>query len=169
MDSEGTIIELKYNLVDINLIDENDLFSANTSLAYGLLIEKNKGKEKLIKILNKIAENCDSEMKEIKMKRIIKYILEPVIGEKETKEMLEKFNKMGGDEVMTAVECLIRDIEREKEEGRKEGRKEGIKEGIKEGRKQTSILITKELMKIGMDIDRVCEITKLKKSEIEES
>lgn len=186
LDNEGTLIELEYNLIDINSIEEESLFRANTSLSYGLLIEKNKGKDKLIKVLNKIANNCDSEVKEIKMKRIIKYILEPTIGEEETKEMLEKFNKMGGEEVMTAIDCLLRDIEEEKqqariigkEEGKAEGRlkgmvegkemgmKIGIKEGIKEGTKNTSISIAKEMLRIGMDIERISQITKLDKEEI---
>lgn len=190
LDNEGTLIELEYNLIDINSIEEEALFRANTSLAYGLLIEKNKGKDKLIKVLNKIANNCDSEVKEIKMKRIIKYILEPTIGEKETEEMLEKFNKMGGEEVMTAIDCLLRDIEEEKkqariiglEEGRtegrikgivegrekgiEEGRKEGIEKGIKEATKSTAISIAKEMLKIGMDIEIISQITKLDKKEI---
>lgn len=172
----------------------------NSNIAYGILIEKNRGKDKLLSVLNKIARNCDTSIKELNMRRIIKYILEPIIGESNTKNILEKFNRIGGDEVMTAIDYLIRDIEEEKQqariigqaegeaegrlkgivegkeigmrkgikEGLKEGRKEGIKEGREEGRKKTAIMIAKELIKMGLDIERVCKITRLEKSEIEE-
>ncbi len=191
-DSDGTLLELKYKIIDVNKISEEYLLELNSSLAYGMLLEKNKGKENLIKILDKIAKNYDNDSKELKMRRIIKYILAPVIGENETERMLKKFKKIGGDEVMTAIQCLLRDIEEEKkevrriatiegrEEGRekgmkegmkegiKEGRKEGMKEGMKEGRKNMALKIAKELLKIGMDSDKVAEITQLTQKEIEE-
>ncbi|WP_028991393.1 hypothetical protein [Thermoanaerobacter thermocopriae] len=48
------------------------------------------------------------------------------------------------------------------EEGRKEGKKEGKKEGEKEGR----LAVAKELLKRGMNIDEIVEITKLPKEEV---
>ncbi len=170
LDSEGTLIELKYKLIDINKIKEEELLKANTSLAYGMLIEKNRGKENLIKILNKIAKNCNKEEKEIKMKRIIKYILEPILGEDETSNMLQKFNKMGGEEIMTAIDYLIKDIEEEKRRARIEGMEKGIKRGREKGReegeKKAMLDISKELLKIGMDVEKISKITGLSKSEI---
>ena len=162
-------------MIDINKISNEDLFKANTSFAYGALIEKNKGKDKLLKVLNKIAQNCNTEEKEIKMKRIIQYILQPIIGEEETNSMLKKFEKMGGEEVMTAIECLLEDIKMEKEEarnegfkeGRAEGREKGRAEGLKIGRKEATIIIAKELINNGMDIKTVSKITKLSKKELE--
>lgn len=185
--SDGTLIELQYKVIDINDIDEEKLLEMNTSLAYAMLIEKNRGKEKLINILNKIALKCNTEEKAIKMKRVIKYILEPVLGEKETQDMLEKFTRMGGEEIMTAIDCLIRDIEEEKKEARKIGRQEGwnegkskgILEGIQEGRKKgreegreegiksAIIMIVKELRKNGFSDKKICQITKLTEAELE--
>lgn len=136
--------------------------------------EINNPHDKLLKVLNKIANKCDSEEKEIKMKRIIKYILEPVLGEKETGDMLEKFNKTGGDGVMTAIDYLLKDIEEEKRqarisrlsEGRQEGKTQGIEEGRKEGGRDTAIRIAKELLNTGMDPTIISKITKLKQEEI---
>lgn len=166
--SDGTLIELQYKVIDINDIDEEKLLEMNTSLAYAMLLEKNRGKEKLINILNKIALKCNTEEKAIKMKRVIKYILEPVLGEKETQDMLEKFTRMGGEEIMTAIDCLIRDIEEEKEQARKIGRKEGRKEGREEGIKSAISIIVKELRKNGFSNKKICEITKLTENEVEE-
>lgn len=167
LNDEGTLIELEYKLIDINNIEEKTLLKANTSLTYGLLIEKNRGKDKLVNILNKIANNCDNKTKEIKMKRIIKYILEPILGEEETENMLKKFNKIGGDEVMTAIDYLLRDIEEEKKHARMIGLAEGRAEGRAEATTKTALKIAKELLNIGMDIERVSQITKLSKEEID--
>ena len=72
LENNGTLLELKYKVVDVNKIEESELIKINNTLAYGMLIEKNKGKEKLIRVLNKIAKNCDTKDKEINMQRIIK-------------------------------------------------------------------------------------------------
>lgn len=54
------------------------------------------------------------------------------------------------------------------EQGRKEGLKQGKKEGIEEGIKESKIKIVKKLLKIGMDIPKISEVTELKEEEIEE-
>ncbi|PHO07985.1 hypothetical protein BFT35_02730 [Thermoanaerobacterium thermosaccharolyticum] len=42
----------------------------------------------------------------------------------------------------------------------------GIEKGIKKGAKEESIKIAKKLLKEGVDIDRIAEITELSKDEI---
>lgn len=46
------------------------------------------------------------------------------------------------------------------------GKEEGIKEGEREGEKKAKITIAKELLKKGMGIDEIAEITKLPKEDI---
>ena len=82
---------------------------------------------------------------------------------------------------MTAIDCLIRDIEIEKEEARKiglqEGREEGKEQGLQEGRKEgkaegikkAKIMIAKKLIKNAFDIEKICEITGLTKTEVKEN
>ena len=164
--NNGTLLEIKYRVIDINNIEEKELIKINTALAYGMLIEKNKGKEKLIKILNKIAKKCDTKDKEINMQKIIKYILEPVLGEKETEKMLKTFNKLGGEEIMTAIDCLIRDIELEKKEAREIGLQEGIEQSRKEI-EQSKKEIAKKMREKGITIEIIKEVTGLTKEEIE--
>lgn len=61
------------------------------------------------------------------------------------------------------------------EEGRKKGQEEGIKKGIKEGRKEgreegrkeEKVKIARQLLKIGMPIEQIIEITELSQKEIE--
>lgn len=54
-----------------------------------------------------------------------------------------------------------------KEEGRKEGREEGIQQGIKKGAKEKQIEIAKRMLKNGMKLEDIQEITELTKEEIE--
>lgn len=83
---------------------------------------------------------------------------------------------------MTAIDCLLRDIEEEKkqariigleegrtegiEKGKAEGRAEGRAEGIIEATRNTAMNIAKEMLKVGMDIETISKITKLDTKEI---
>ena len=49
-----------------------------------------------------------------------------------------------------------------------EGRKEGVDEGLKKGLKESSIKIAKKLLKKGLNIEEIKEITGLTKKEIHE-
>lgn len=49
---------------------------------------------------------------------------------------------------------------------KEEGKIEGIKEGIKEGEKQGKLAVAKKLLKKGISIDEIAEITELPKEEI---
>lgn len=52
-------------------------------------------------------------------------------------------------------------------QARREGLAAGRKEGIKEGRRENQIEIAKKLLKLEMPIDKIAEITELKKEEIQ--
>ena len=54
-----------------------------------------------------------------------------------------------------------------KKEGREEGRKEGRKEGKKEGREEQKQEIAKNLLKLGVELEKIIEATGLTKEEIE--
>jgi len=46
-------------------------------------------------------------------------------------------------------------------------KEEGIKEGIKQGKREEKIEVAKELFKLGLNIDDIQKVTKLKQEEIE--
>ena len=94
------------------------------------------------------------------LKRIISILFGEKIGEKKTKELIEKIN--GGDEKMLAVVDMIRNENKMYINiGRKEGRKEGE---IK--LKQTCQEIAQKLLKLKMPITQISEITELTEKEI---
>ena len=48
-----------------------------------------------------------------------------------------------------------------------QARREGLADGRKEGRRENQIKIAKKLLKLEMPIDKIAEITELKKEEIQ--
>ena len=74
---------------------------------------------------------------------------------------------------MTAIDCLIRDIELEKKEARKMGVQEGIEQSRKEIEQskkeieQSKKEIAKKMKEKGIALEIIKEITELTKEEIE--
>ena len=105
----------------------------------------------------------------------LKEVKEIMKRNKEIEDAVVVVHKMTEDEKMQRLadlrEKAIMDekairragVEEGREEGRKEGRKEGIKEGIKEGK----LLIAKKMKEEKIDIETICRITELSKTEIE--
>ncbi len=180
-------IELQYELIDINQYTEEELLKKNTILSYAMLIEKNRGKESLIKVLEKISKNCDTNCKKEKMQKIINYILQPILQE-DTEKMIKKFKKDKEELDMKTAQDYIREEIRELkrkaiEEGRaegikkgmKEGKKEGIKEGRREGRKEgrekgktegiSYVIIN--MLRNKVELDKIKEYTGMDEKEIQ--
>ena len=88
------------------------------------------------------------------LKRIISILFGEKIGEKKTKELIEKIN--GCDEKMLAVVDMIRNENQMY-----------INMGRKEGEKNRNIEIAQKLLKLKMPISQISEITTLTKEEIE--
>lgn len=84
---------------------------------------------------------------------VMRYILEVKEGIEvsEIKEMVSQISAEKGEKVMTIAEKL---------------RQEGIKEGIKEGKKKRDIEIALNMLKIGIDIEKIAEATNLDKEKI---
>lgn len=66
-----------------------------------------------------------------------------------------------------AKEMLITSIKRQKQEWKKEGIEEGIKKGIKEGIKEGKLQLIRNLLQIGVSIEKIGEATELSIEEIQ--
>ncbi len=135
-------LEMKYELVDINQYNEEELLNKKTAISYAMLIEKNKGKDSLIKILDKIVMNCDNKQISNKMQKIIQYLLYPILGE-DTEKMVKKFNKKEEFDMKTAQDYIREEIAEIRRQGIEEGKRinmktaqDYIKEEIAEIRRQ---------------------------------
>lgn len=167
-------INMKYELVDINEYTEDELLKKDTVLSYAMLIEKNRGKESLIKVLEKISNRCDTNKNKEKMQRIINYILYPIL-EEDTEKIIEKFKIKEEMTMKTAQDYIreeIRELKRKAQEeglreGRKEGRKQGRKLGRKQGRKEGISSIITNMIKNNIKVEEIKKYTGIEEKEIE--
>ena len=87
------------------------------------------------------------------------------------KEAKKELDRMSQDDVLRRMafkaELERMDHEQMMYEAKRDGKKEGIKEGIVKGVKEEKIQIAKNMLKKGMSISDIIEITGLTKEEIE--
>ena len=98
----------------------------------------------------------------------------------EIKKANEQLEYLTGDEAVRRMAFLREKAERDyvtnmsgaREEGIEEGKKIGVKKGIEEGKKEGEknkvIEIAKEMLKEGMEIEKIIKITGLTEEELEE-
>lgn len=154
-------VEMEYELVDINSYTEEELLQTNTLLTYAMLIEKNRGRDSLVTVLEKISRVCGTNKNRKKMQGIINYILYPILQE-DTEKMLKKFKMKEELNMKTAQDYIreeIRELKRKAiEEGLAEGRKKGREEGREEGRKEGRVE--------GMEKEQKCIIINMLKNKL---
>lgn len=130
-------IKLEYELVDINKYTEEELLNKNSLLSYAMLIEKNRGKESLLKILEKISKRCYTNKNREKMLRIINYILSPILGE-DKEIVMEKFKMKEGINMKTAQDYIREEMQEIERRGIEKGRREAIEEFAKQKSMKTA-------------------------------
>ena len=86
---------------------------------------------------------------------------------KEIRKANEEYEYLTGDAAERRLAFLRDKAIRDEKSIRQGGREEGREEGRKEGRKEKQLEIAKKLLKKGMTIEEIVEITELSKEEIE--
>ena len=173
------VMELsRYNILDINKIQNDELLKQKDIISKLMIIEKSKTKnefkENLIKILKELEDNKEKYEKEERelLLKSIRAIVSENIQNKETKEILKKIDIREDEEIMQVVEMLRKEMNKDRARARKLGLKEGIKEGIEQGiekgRLEVKIEIIKNMINNNFSIDAISSILGLKDTEINE-
>lgn len=153
-----------YNLIDINKYSKKELLEDDLIITKAMLIEKcnnkNELKQELIKIVDTIVKEDDLN----KIQRMINLILRRKLGNETTDNLLKGINskKKGVDHMLAVLER----IEKEDRIIRENCRKEGMKEGMKEGISKAKLEIAKEMIKQKIDINKICQCTKISKKKV---
>lgn len=155
----------RYNILDINDFNNEELFKEDSLISKILIIEKSKTErelednlEKIIKIINKNKDIYTQEQKEFLM-TIIQFVLIQKFGDKKTEELVEKLRNGGEGKVLAVLEMIDRENRRI--------RREGIREGIIEGEKKGKVEVAKALLKKKMSSKDIEEVTGLSRNVIE--
>ena len=104
--SEEKVIEFKYNLVDINKYEIEEILKERTKLSNALILEKCKNNEEVIKNIKKIVEE-QNEINELK--KLVKYLYGNFEDEKIKKIIEELEESESGGEMSTIAERLERE------------------------------------------------------------
>ena len=158
----------KYNLVDVNDFDDEELLKEETFLSKAMLIEKarytnnlQKYMEDIVKEVNKKTDVYKNEQRNLLI-TIINLMLKTKLNEEVVNEMVKKLR--GGDGSMMAVlEMLEEENKRLLARGERRGRKEGKREGREERNKE----IAKKMLDEKADIDFILRVTGLEKKELD--
>lgn len=136
-------IDMKYKLIDINEISNEELLIKQTYIASIMLIEKSTNKDEMVANIKKIIENTKDIKQLMKLKNYIIFIQKDVLqGEEE--EILEIISrKVGNDQMSTLIERLRRENEAIREEAREQARRE-LRE---EAREEMTQILNEKLLK----------------------
>ncbi len=152
-----------YNLVDIHDYITEELINGKSIVEKAMAIEKCKTEEELIETLKKVITVTKDEKGKEKIRRIIQYILSPIIGKEQVEILLSKMKKeekaMAGMLITNLMEERRKLIAESEKRGERRGEKRGIKVGV--------INVAKEMIKKSIPIKTIEEVTKLKEEEIE--
>ncbi|ETO39558.1 Rpn family recombination-promoting nuclease/putative transposase [Thermoanaerobacterium aotearoense] len=150
---EQNILDYKYRTINVGDIKYTDVLKTDYYDLYSLLplMDKNRRKEEGEKYLERCVEAIKDIPLDINKKKDIAFKAEILSGIVFKKEVIER--------VFSEVMKMFRIEE-------SETYKMIIEKGIEKGAKEEKISIAKKLLKEGMDIDRIAEITELPKDEI---
>lgn len=143
----------RYNILDINELEEKELLEEKSLISKMMLIEKSDTKKELERNLNKIIERKEVFAPEQRhlLITIIQLVLQNQLGKCNAIEIINKLRKDDDENMLAVLEMLDRENARIRNEGRQEGKIEYIKNMLKEE----------------LSIELICKITGLKKEEIE--
>lgn len=157
----------KYNILDVNEINDSELLEENSIISKIMLIEKSKTEEELCENLNKIYSqiNKNKTMYTKKEKEFLekstKVLALNLIEEKKAKKLLKNI-KIGDDGTMLAVIDMINEEKRL----RKLELEKQWADGKAEGKIQAKIDDIKNMLKEKLPIELISKITGMTKQEI---
>lgn len=155
-----------YVIVDINNYSREEFLEDGSFLSLIILLEKSTNKEELLKTLYEIIPKLSEENRET-LSRIINYAYKDYFDEETIKDIINRIEKEGGENMLASVEMLEkerrRDIKRGIKIGEEQGREQGIKRGKEQGRKEEKVSLAKKMLKENFAIEIIEKITGLKR------
>ncbi|MDK2805151.1 MAG: hypothetical protein PWR08_523 [Thermoanaerobacterium sp.] len=154
---EQNTLDYRYRIINVGEIKFTDVLKTDYYDLYSLLplMDQNRRKEEGEKYLERCVEAIKDIPLDINKKKDIAFKAEILSGIVYKKEVIEK-----------AFMEVIRMFRIEESETYKMIIEKGMQKGIEKGAQQEKIAIARKLLKEGMDIDKVADITELNKDEV---
>ena len=159
INSEGTYeeykIDIKYTVIDINIIEDMELLEKQDYLANIILMETCKTNEKRAEMFKKIYNRLESKEEKEKILHYIINIYEQTLKPEEVRKFYENLER--SDEPMTAMyQYIIQE------------KNENIRKGMEKGMEKGRIEVAKNLLKLKIPIQQIIEATGLSEEKVEE-
>ena len=151
------MLKSEYKLVDINEYTEEELLKERSAISKAMLLEK-ANNENLIDVIKRILKERLNEEEQKFIEEALSTFLKNKIEKGQIEELFEEINKRKGGQ-----EMVIENLERIWNERIYKSKKDGMQIGIKNEKTE----IAKRLLKKGMTLEEIQEITQLTKSFIE--
>ncbi|WIF96099.1 Rpn family recombination-promoting nuclease/putative transposase [Caminicella sporogenes] len=175
---EENIVDFKYLLFDINRMEKEELIKIANVVSSIFLLDQDVEIEEIInrlKIIGKIIKNKVTKEQEESFKRWIINIFRNRMEKGERENIDKLLREISEMEVDGMISNLGRKLEEEfkyrerkgREEGIRQGIQQGIQRGLRQGIQQGKIEIVRNLLLLGIDIEKIVKASKLSKEEIE--
>lgn len=153
----------KYNILDINDLDNRELIKEENIISKLFMIEKSNTQKEFIKNLKEILKEINKKSYTEEEKRLseitIKAMIKSKFNKKEAEEILNNLKFERGENMFRVEEMFKREERRFRAEGKREGKQEGkIEERIK---------IIKNMLREKESINKIALFSGVEKSEIE--
>ena len=142
----------EYYILDVNDYTKEELQKDDLFLSKMLLLERLKTQKEILEVLNSIIEEEHQEENKIVLKKIIPYIFQEKLDEKDIDEILVRLEK---EEKNMITEVLRKESEKQ--------RRIGIREGVKQGSENVII----QMLKFGIKEETICKAINITKDDIE--
>ena len=149
-------LDVKYQLIDVNKYEIEELLKEKTMLANAMILEKCKNNDEVINCIKRITKNVEDKVQLAELKRLIMYLYGNM-DRKNINKILKLIEESEDEEYMSTI------AERLKREYNNE-RKVGIKLGIS----QTISQIIEKMLKMNIKEELIQEVTGTKIEKIEE-
>ena len=148
----GVNVITGYNLIDIR--NKEKAIEDDSFISKIIILERMKNTEEILDTIDKIAGKVKDIEDKKRLAKIVRYLLEDRLNQKEIKKVTNKLlNQEEGEEIMHVHEVLRRDREKARKEGKIEGKIEGI------------MKVAQKMLEENIDVELISKITGLKKEE----
>lgn len=162
---EDSIVDFRYLLFDVNRMEKAELLEIANIVSTVFLLDQNVEDKEIVdrlKLVGRILRKDSSK----EQQQIFKAWLVNILRNRFKDNVRTNINKLLKETSELEVEDMVSNLGKTIEKGFKTSEQRGIKQGIKKGIEQGIEKVAIKMLKKGLDIEEIAELTELNPSEI---
>ncbi|WP_425447702.1 Rpn family recombination-promoting nuclease/putative transposase, partial [Dethiothermospora halolimnae] len=165
---EDNILDFSYILFDVNRYEEEELYNLSNLVSSIFLLDQEIDQKELIRRLTKIKyilKRVSPEQFDV-FKQWLKKIIKPRLDKSNESDVDKVLDESNQREVDIMVHNLEKTLDNIKRQGIEQGIEQGLKEGMSKGRYEEKRQVAMKMIKEGLDIEIIMNITGLNRKEV---